>query len=78
MIVPPEPALAPVIPPVIVPIVHVNVLGTLDVNVMFIEAPLQIVAVDELVTVGPGFTVTVIVNGLPTHEPVVDVGVIMY
>ena len=36
------------------------------------------VAVGEVVTVGVGLTVTVIVVGLPTHEPVVEVGVTTY
>jgi hypothetical protein len=59
-IVLPDPAEAPVIPPLIVPIVHVNVDGALAVNAMFGLVALQIVAVAELVTAGFGFTVTVI------------------
>ena len=55
----PEPALAPVIPPVIVPIVHVKLLGTLAVKEIFGPVPLQLFAVDELVTVGAALTVTV-------------------
>ena len=78
MIVEPEPALAPVMPPVIVPMVHVKLLGTLDVNVMFVDAALQIVFVAAFVTDGAGFTVTVIVKAAPTHEPVVEVGVTRY
>jgi hypothetical protein len=78
LIVEPEPALAPVIPPVIVPIVHVNELATLAVKEMLVDAPLQIVFVAAFVTAGAGFTVTVIVNAAPTHEPVVAVGVTIY
>ena len=65
-------------PPVIVPIVHVNVLATLAVKAMFVPAPLQIVCVAAVVTVGEGFTVTVIVREVPGHEPAVEVGVTIY
>lgn len=57
----PEPLLAPVIPPVMVPTVHVKLLGALDVSVMFGPVPLQVAAVLAVVTAGVGFTVTVIV-----------------
>jgi hypothetical protein len=57
----PDPALAPVIPPVFVPIVQVNVLGTEAVNVVFGLVPLHIVVVPEFVTAGFGLTVIVIV-----------------
>jgi hypothetical protein len=57
----PLPAVAPVMPPVIVPIVHVNVLAALAVNAMFVAVPLQIAAVFAVVTAGVGLTVTVIV-----------------
>ena len=60
-IVDPLPALAPVMLPVIVPTVHVNVLAALAVNAMLVAVPLQIVAVLAVVTTGRGFTVTVIV-----------------
>ena len=40
--------------------------------------PLQVVAVAAVVTIGAGLTVTVIVNGVPAHNPVVAVGVTMY
>lgn len=70
-------ALAPDIEPVFVPNVQANVLVALAANVIFGLVPLQIVVVFELVTAGIGFTVTVIAVGLPTHEPVVDVGVIL-
>ena len=76
--VPPEPALAPVMPPVMIPIVQVKLLGVLEVNVIFGPVPLHVLAVGEFVTVGLGFTVTVIVNAVPTHEPVVEVGVTIY
>jgi hypothetical protein len=59
-IVLPLPALAPVIPPVIVPIVQEKVLGALAVNAMFVAVLLQIAAVFAVVTTGVGFTVTVI------------------
>ena len=35
-------------------------------------------AIGEVVTVGDGLTVTVIVAEVPTHEPVVEVGVTIY
>jgi hypothetical protein len=47
----------------------------LAVSGMFTVAALQIVAVDALVIVGAGFTVTVTVCGVPVQVPVVDVGV---
>jgi hypothetical protein len=56
----PEPALAPVMPPVIAPIIHAKLLGTLDVKVIFGPVPLHMLAVGELVTIGVGLTVTVI------------------
>jgi hypothetical protein len=46
---------------VIAPTVQANELGVDDVNDMFVAAPLQIDAVFAVVTVGVGFTVTVIV-----------------
>jgi hypothetical protein len=61
LIVLPEPALAPVILPVIVPTVQVKVLGALAVSKMFGPVPLHVAAVDAFVTTGVGFTVTVIV-----------------
>jgi hypothetical protein len=57
----PEPPLAPVMLPVIVPTVHVNVLAAVAVNAMFVAVPLQIAAVLAVVTAGVGLTVTVIV-----------------
>jgi hypothetical protein len=79
LIVLPAPALAPVIPPVTVPTVHANVLAVLAVSEMFGLVALQICTEDGLVTAGVGFTVTVIVNGVPaTQFPVVEVGVTIY
>ena len=74
----PELLLAPVIEPVIVPIVQAKPLGTLEVKAIFGLVPLHVVAVAELVTAGLGLTVTVIVNGVPAQVPVVAVGVTMY
>jgi hypothetical protein len=61
LMVPPLPAVAPVIPPVMVPIVHAKFAGALDVSVIPVPVPVQIAAVAELVTAGVGFTVTVMV-----------------
>lgn len=75
----PDPAVAPVMPPVVVPIVHVNVLAVLAVSPMLVALPLQIAAVLAVVTTGVGLTVTVIVYGLPGHAgEAVDVGVTIY
>ena len=74
----PDPALAPVIPPVIVPIVQLKVLATVAVRLMFGLVLLQVVAVAGLVTDGLGKTVTVMVNGVPAHDPTTDVGVTIY
>jgi hypothetical protein len=78
LMVPPLPLLAPVMPPVSVPIVHAKVLGTLDVSEIFGLVLLQIATVGGLVTAGLGFTVTVIVYGAPGHTPVEELGVTMY
>jgi hypothetical protein len=56
----PELAVAPVIPPVIAPIVHAKLLGVEAVKTMFGPVTLQVLAVGELVTIGVGLTVTVI------------------
>ena len=50
----PEPAVAPVMPPEIVPIVHEKVLGVLAVSVIFGDVPLQMNPVFALVTLGRG------------------------
>jgi hypothetical protein len=67
-----------VIAPVVTPTVQVNVLGLEAVSVIFGPAPLHVVEVAELVTTGAGLTVTVIINGVPGHDPLVAVGVTMY
>ena len=59
-IVDPLPEFAPVIPPVIVLTVHVNVLAALAVNAILVAIPLHIVAELAVVTTGVGLTVTVI------------------
>jgi len=69
--------LAPVILPVIVPMVHVKVLATLAVKLMFGPVPLQVLFVDAVVTAGVGLTVTVMVKDAPVH-PFVDVGITLY
>jgi hypothetical protein len=68
-----------VMPPVIVPIVQVNVLAAVEVNAILVADPLQIAAVFAVVTAGVGLTVTVIVYGAPGQAGVaVDVGVTIY
>ena len=57
----PAPAEAPVTPPVTAPLVQENVLAALAVNVILVDAPLQIATLFELVITGAGFTVIVIV-----------------
>lgn len=74
----PDPELAPVIPPVIVPTVQEKVLGALDVRAIFGLVPLHMVAALIAVTTVAGETVTVIEYGVPTHKPVTDVGVTIY
>lgn len=74
----PEPPVAPVIPPVIVPMVQVKVLAIEAVKLMFVPDPLQIVAVLAVTITGAGLTVTVMVYGAPAQEPIVEVGVTIY
>lgn len=57
----PEPGVAPVMLPVIVPTVQVNVLGVVAARAILVVPPLQIAAVFAVVTAGVGLTVTVIV-----------------
>jgi hypothetical protein len=57
----PLPAVPPTMPPVTVPIVHVNVAGVDEVSEIFGLVLLQIAAVPPLVITGIGLTVTVIV-----------------
>lgn len=61
LMVPPASALAPVMPPVTVPIVQLNVLAALAASAMLGFVPLQTAAVAGVVTTGRGLTVTVIV-----------------
>jgi hypothetical protein len=79
-IVLPEAALAPVIPPVIVPIVQANVLGAVAVKGIFVAVLLHIAAVAGTpVIAGVGFTVTVTVyEVLAGQLPAVEVGVTRY
>lgn len=58
-------------------IVHAKLLGAVASKLIFGADPLQISALFEVVTAGFGFTVTLIVNGKPTHDPVTDLGVTM-
>lgn len=75
----PDPAVAPVIPPLIVPMVQLKVLAAVAVSAMLVAVPLQIAAVLVVVTAGIGFTVTVILYGVPAQPGVVvDVGVTTY
>lgn len=71
-------AVAPLMPPVMAPIDHVNVLAAEAVRLILVEVPLQIALVAAVVTAGLGFTVTVMVELLPTQLPVVEVGVTWY
>jgi hypothetical protein len=68
-------ALAPVMVPVLVPNVQAKVLPALAVKLKFGLAPLQVLAVVLLVSVGVGFTVTVTLVAGPAQEPVVLVAV---
>jgi hypothetical protein len=74
----PELALAPVMLPVIVPIVQAKLLAIEAVKLIFGLVPLQITAVFAVVTTGLGFTVMVIVKEGPAHKPDVEVGVTRY
>ena len=78
MIREPLPAEAPVIDPVLVPMVHAKVLGAEAVRLILGPVALQIAAAAALVIAGLGLTVTVILNGAPTQEPAVAVGVTAY
>jgi hypothetical protein len=74
----PDPGVAPVILPVIVPMAQVNDEGVLDVNDKAVFDPEQILAVELFVTAGRGLTVTVIVCAEPWQLPVDEVGVMIY
>ena len=75
----PEPAEAPETAET-VPTVQLKVLfpAVLAVRAICEELPVQTAAVLAAVTTGVGFTVTVIVDAIPGHEPVVAVGVTIY
>jgi hypothetical protein len=60
LIVSPEPLVAPVMLPFIVPIVHAKVLGAEAVKDIAGATPLQVVAVFGVLIFGPGLTETVI------------------
>jgi hypothetical protein len=77
LMIAPDPAVAPVIPPVIVPTVQVNELGADAVSPIPALVPLQIIADEAVVTTGDGLTVAVKVNGIPGQEPVSEVGVMI-
>ena len=57
----PDPELAPVMPPVMVPIVQLKVLGAVAVRLILGLLLLQIAVVEGVVTAGVGLTVTVMV-----------------
>lgn len=75
----PVPGVAPVTLPVMDPIVQLKVLAVVAVSAIFVAPPLQIAAVFAVVTTGVGFTVTVIVYGVPGHAGVaMEAGVTIY
>jgi uncharacterized protein Usg len=78
LIVAPASALAPMMPPVFVPIVQLKLPGVLDVKAMFVLVPLQMLFVAEFVTTGVGLTVTTILYGEPMHPSGFEVGVTRY
>jgi hypothetical protein len=78
LMVAPDAAVAPVIPPVMVPIVQLKVLGVVAVNAMFGLNALHTEYAAGLVTAGFGSTVTMMVKPGPTHPPAVEVGVTIY
>jgi len=75
LIVDPDPELAPVIPPVIAPTVHVKLLAAEATKLIFGPVPLQVEAALLFIITGIGFTNTVMVNGAPLHDPELAVGV---
>jgi hypothetical protein len=74
----PELAVAPLMVPTLFPRVQLKLLAALAVSAILGLVPLHTVAVVALVRAGRGFTVTVIVDAGPTHEPDMDVGVTWY
>jgi hypothetical protein len=77
-IVSPVPGVAPVMPPVMVPIVQANVLGAEAFNGILVAVLLHIATVAGApVRTGVGRTVTVMIYGAAAGQfPTVDVGVI--
>ena len=73
LMVEPLPAVAPVTPPVIVPIVHEKLLGMLAVKPIFVPVTEQIVVVAGGITVGEGLTVMVKVLTRPVQPLAVAV-----
>jgi hypothetical protein len=74
----PDPGLAPRIPPVTDPTVHVKLDEVEAANEILVADPLHISAAEEVITTGAGLTVTTITYGLPAHNPAVEVGVTRY
>jgi len=60
-IVDPNPGLAPVIPPVIAPMVQAKLLGVDASKLILVAEPLQMSAMFELIIIGSGSTVTLMV-----------------
>lgn len=73
----PDPELAPLMLPVLVPKVHANVLGVVAVRPMFGPKPLHILAVVAVVTAGRGSTATVMFELKPTQDAAMEVGVMI-
>jgi hypothetical protein len=78
LIVEPLPAVAPLMLPVIVPIVQENVLGVVADKAIFGLPPLHILTEGDVAIAGIGFTVTTMLNGAPPQLPVVELGVTIY
>ena len=55
------------------PIVQVKLLGTLDASAILGLVPLQILTEGELVTIGVGLTVTVIIYGTPAQLSLIHI-----
>ena len=53
--------------PVIVPMVHWNVLGMFAVRLILVDDPLQMEMAETLVTTGSGLMIRVTVKILPRH-----------
>ena len=59
----PDPAVAPVIPPVMVPVVQLKFTEAVAVSEMFVVLPLQMLDVDGVVIAGFASTFNVMVKG---------------